>query len=239
MPRILIADDNPLSLRFFEDVLRAAGHDCTCVGNGLDAVAAVSARHFDLLLFDARMPGLDGPGALQRIRTNDHPSRDCPALATTADNDATSRERLLAAGFAEVLPKPLAAATLRAAVAAHLRVALDPAVPLDDARALSAAGGDVAIVAALRDLLAGELSGLPEQVECWARERDFDALRECLHRLDASAGFCGASALADAIAQLRAAQAESHPAWPEVAIAKFLAACETLHTDLARSSQEK
>lgn len=236
MPRILIADDNPLSLRFFEDALGRAGHDCVCVNDGGDAVAAASEQCFDLLLLDARMPRLDGIAALQHIRASDAGSHASPALATTADTDASRHAELRAAGFVDVLPKPLTVKILQAAVTAHLRIAepsRNDARTLDDAQALSAAGGDAAIVAALRELLCAELDALPAEIATCVANRDAIALHERLHRLDASAGFCGASGLADAVARLRTALVDSS-AWPHAATTEFLAACASLRTEIAR-----
>src|SRR5674476_109563 len=61
---------------------------------------------------------------------------------------------------------------------------------------------------------------------------DAYALRERLHRLDASAGFCGVPALLHAASALRAALGA--PAWPHSAILEFLAACERARVRLAR-----
>jgi CheY-like chemotaxis protein len=239
MACILIADDNPLSLRFLAEALGRAGHACTCASDGAEAAAIAASGHFDLLLLDARMPRLGGAETLHRIRHDGGASRLAPALATTADTDPARHAHLLAAGFLEVLPKPLTATALQAAVAKRVSPSETPAAcgrasGLDDERALAAAGGDPAIVDALRELLATELAALPGQFDGWARGRDLAALRECLHRLDASAGFCGAVALADAIARLRRAAVEQGTAWPEAAIADFLAACDRLRNDLAR-----
>ncbi|HET6545660.1 MAG TPA: response regulator [Rhodanobacteraceae bacterium] len=243
MPHALVADDNPLSLRFFADALATLGIDCVAVADGNAAVAHAGARRFDLLLLDARMPGLTGTDALSLIRTGTGKSRTAIALATTAADDANARADLLRAGFAEVLPKPLPLQTLCAAITRHIArapprdddpVASPAAVGeggLDDSRALSAAGGDSNIVDALRALLAAELAGLPAEFARHAQRRDQAAIEARLHRLDASAGFCGASRLARAIDTLRTALARSEP-WPTGAVADFLGVCETVRIAL-------
>ncbi|MGN6519225.1 MAG: response regulator [Dokdonella sp.] len=245
MPRILVADDNPLSLRFLADALADAGVEVAEADDGPAAVRLAKERAFDLLLLDARMPGLDGAAALARIRADSGPSRHAIALATTADDSAGTTAALREHGFAAVLPKPLSIDALRAAVASHLRTAAfavherparaarvedradedradDDA--LDDEQARRAAGGDQAIVAALRGLLVTELEALPAEVAAMAARDDRPALLERLHRLDASAGFCGVPALVAASARLRGRLGDED--WPGAGMADFLAACD-------------
>ncbi|MGA8277584.1 MAG: response regulator [Rhodanobacteraceae bacterium] len=231
MPRVLVADDNPLSLRFLTDALGRLGIVSTAVGTGDAAIARANAEHFDLLLLDARMPGASGVDALAGIRTGCGQSRNATALATTAANDPQVQADLLHAGFADVLVKPITIDQLRKAVARHLafpRVQTGTDDPsLDDTQALRATGGDAAIVLALRHLLANELAALPAELSVLAEHRDLAGLHERLHRLDASAGFCGAGALTRAIEALRAT-VTSQQTWPDQAVAGFLRSCEAI-----------
>lgn len=228
--RVLVADDNPLSLRFLIDAIGLIGIAAATADNGISAVERATAAPFDLLLLDARMPDLDGVGALACIRAGAGPSRDAIALATTADDSAEARNRLLDAGFAAVLVKPLAVDALREALATHGAragsVSDMHAGPygLDDRQALLATGGDRAIVDALRKLLLCELEALPMELRAMARREDSVALRDRLHRLDASAGFCGIPALACASSELRAHA--NAGAWPHEPLDAFLDACD-------------
>ncbi len=240
MQAILIADDNPLSLRFLGDALSQEDRDCVCVADGAAAASAASDRHFDLLLFDARMPRMDGIEALHAIRAGDGESQASPALATSAGTDSRRRADLLDAGFLEVLPKPISVAALRAAVAKYLdpdHISVPPVTEssatqeglLDDATALAAVGGDRMILTALRELLIGELDTLPAEVADWSKHLDEHALRDRLHRLEASAGFCGTPDLRAAIAKLRAALPHNHE-WPDGPLTNFLDMCERVRT---------
>ena len=230
-PRILVADDNPVSLRFFADALDALGIDCTLAPDGARAVAEAENTAFDVLLLDIHMPVHGGAEVLARVRAGNGPSRSSPALATSAQTDAATDAALRAAGFAAVLSKPIGVDALRAALARHLPRGGDAMPVLDDAQALDAAGGDRAIVAALRGLFAAELDALPADIESLAVRKDDAGLRDRLHRLDASAGFCGAPALQEAIARLRGALVDEE--WPQAAIEDFLAACAHVRAALA------
>jgi HPt (histidine-containing phosphotransfer) domain-containing protein len=116
----------------------------------------------------------------------------------------------------------------------HLPTTLDaPDAVLDDAQALSAAGGDMAIVAALRGLFATELDALPAEIEALAMRSDIAGLRDRLHRLDASAGFCGAPTLQAAISRLRRSLDGAH--WPAGPLDGFLATCARVRDALGAS----
>lgn len=65
--RILYAEDSVIT----RDVLQAHGFDVTCVGDGVEALAALAAGSYDLLLTDLQMPNMDGfklIGVLRRDR---------------------------------------------------------------------------------------------------------------------------------------------------------------------------
>lgn len=230
-PRILVADDNPVSLLFFADALDALGFDSTLAPDGARALAEADAQAFDALLFDVHMPVYGGIDVLARVRAGNGPSRDAVALATSAETNAEKVAALRAAGFADVLPKPIGIHALRSALARHIPRAGETAdVTLDDAQALSAAGNDPAIVAALRGLFASELELLPAEIESLAGNNDVAGLRDRLHRLDASAGFCGAGSLQSAISRLRASL--DGDIWPREGIDGLLATCARLREAL-------
>jgi CheY-like chemotaxis protein len=237
-PRVLVADDNPLSLQFFREALGSLGIDCIGADDGTTALARATHDAFDLLLLDARMPGLGGAEVLARIRAQAGPSRDTTALATTADNDRLVHAALRAAGFVDVLAKPLDVAAIKSAFELHMPVAGAHATDthpscawLDERQSLAAAGGDRAIAAALRDLLARELDLLPAALAVIGQQFDAQSLRERLHRLDASAGFCGVPALTRAGAMLRGAL--DQPEWPEEAVSRFLRTCHEVRALIA------
>jgi CheY-like chemotaxis protein len=84
------------------------GHECMLANNGLEAVEAYSAGHFDLVLMDIEMAELDGFGATQRIRALEQVSGvRTPIIAMTAHALAGFHEQCLAAGLDDYLTKPI------------------------------------------------------------------------------------------------------------------------------------
>jgi CheY-like chemotaxis protein len=199
--RVLLAEDDPVSQAFLCAAIRASGGEPTACADGPSALALARDGHWQLLVLDQHLPGLDGDAILAALCADSAVSARVPAIATTAEPD-TARAQLLRAGFAEVLPKPLTLETLRAALHRH---GCRPN-PLDDDDALRACGS-TAVVEHLRRLFAEQ--ELPRvQHELDQHGDDHQALRPTLHRLRASCGFCGATVLADAAATLHGVLAE-------------------------------
>jgi two-component system cell cycle response regulator CpdR len=73
MARILVVDDEPDVRMYVERALKADGHDVVSCFDGFMALAALRERHFDLLLTDIAMPGMDGI-TLSLQAERDHPN---------------------------------------------------------------------------------------------------------------------------------------------------------------------
>jgi CheY-like chemotaxis protein len=209
MPRILIADDDPVSLLYMQAALERLGCEAVTVDGGTKALLVARDETFDLLLLDRRMPGLGGIDVLQALRQ--HGIRT-PAIATSAELDADAVAQLRAAGFIDTLLKPATLEQIEGVVGrVHLvsssssSVMIDGDSPLlDDAGALAAMSGDMATLIALRGLLVQELKALNDELASAAFASP-EQLSERLHRLRASCGFCGTPALAAAARRLELA----------------------------------
>ncbi|SEJ56989.1 response regulator [Frateuria terrea] len=192
-PYVLVADDDPASRRFFGDGLRALGarvHECD---DGQVALARAAIETFDLLLLDCRMPGAGARDVLAALRADaEARSADALAVATSADVSAQDRQRLLAAGFSDVLLKPCPLEALRPLLTLA-RSSGRHAPLLDDATGL-ASSGDARTMHALRGLLREELAAMLRELDQFCANPLH--LVERLHRVRSACGFCGAPALA-------------------------------------------
>jgi putative two-component system response regulator len=88
--RVLIVDDNPLIADLLRQVLRAEGHDVFVVGDGLEALAAVTRHDPDLILLDLDLPGLHGYEVCRQLKANPA-TRLIPVLIITARTDDEER----------------------------------------------------------------------------------------------------------------------------------------------------
>jgi CheY-like chemotaxis protein/HPt (histidine-containing phosphotransfer) domain-containing protein len=115
--RVLVAEDNAVNQDVARAYLRELGCEATLAGDGETAVALVREQPFDLVLMDCMMPRLDGYGAARAIREFEalHPGRPrVPIIALTASALQGEKERCVAAGMDDFLPKPLPLEQLRA-----------------------------------------------------------------------------------------------------------------------------
>jgi PAS domain S-box-containing protein len=126
---VLIAEDNAVNQQVIQLMLLRAGHHCDLVGNGLEAVAAVQAHPYDLVIMDIQMPEMDGISATQRIRALGGPYEALPIIALTANAMKGDREQYLAAGMNDYVAKPIEPTHLNAAIARQTAAAADVIPP--------------------------------------------------------------------------------------------------------------
>jgi two-component system cell cycle response regulator len=69
---VLVADDNPASLRGLELAVRSLGHSCAVACDGLEAWDMHQANRADVILADWNMPGLSGIELCRRVRLEAH-----------------------------------------------------------------------------------------------------------------------------------------------------------------------
>ncbi|WP_343631832.1 response regulator [Roseateles sp.] len=106
--RLLVVEDDPVSREMAGELLRAAGLEVTLATNGQSALdlLAGTPQGFDAVLMDCQMPVMDGYETTRRIRSVPQ-WRDLPVIALTASAMRGDRDRILAAGMNDHLPKPL------------------------------------------------------------------------------------------------------------------------------------
>jgi two-component system, sensor histidine kinase and response regulator len=111
--QILLAEDNFVNRRLAVRLLEKHGHTVVAVNNGQEAVAALAAQRFDLVLMDIQMSVLDGFEATAQIRAQERiTGTRTPIVAVAANVTQVDREQCLAAGMDGYVPQPIQMAEL-------------------------------------------------------------------------------------------------------------------------------
>ena len=138
--RVLLAEDNPVNREVALSLLEELGCEVDMVEDGEQALQAVQAKNYQLILMDCHMPKLDGFEATDLIRKHEAET-DCrrvPVIALTADVIAGVQEKCRAAGMDDYLSKPYNQEQLAQVMQRWLPIELpSPAPPVVDKAAPS------------------------------------------------------------------------------------------------------
>ncbi len=193
--RVLLAEDNVINQKVALRMLERLGVRADAVADGQEAVEAVRHTPYHVVFMDVQMPVMDGLAATRHIRREMPADRQPHIVAMTANAMKGDRERCLAAGMNDYVPKPihledLAAALQRATVRTPAPL-FDPAVFID------LVGDDSDFI---RELLELYLSNTPAHIDSLRRaldDGDYEALAATVHTLKSSSYSSGAPGLGD------------------------------------------
>jgi two-component system cell cycle response regulator DivK len=118
--RILYIEDNFQNKRLVRKILTARGYEVLEAEDGLTGVEIATKELPDLILMDISLPGIDGVEATQRIKASQETAR-IPIIALTANAMRGDRERFIAAGCDDYLPKPISTNELLSQIGMFLR----------------------------------------------------------------------------------------------------------------------
>ena len=118
---ILCIEDNSTNMLLVSRVVEAEGHNLIRAENGEAAVAELNQRLPDLILLDVNLPGINGLDLARQIR-DEMNFQSVPIIAVTANVLVGDKERCLAAGCNDYLPKPLDIRRLREIMREYLPV---------------------------------------------------------------------------------------------------------------------
>ena len=116
--RLLVVEDEPKLAQYLSKGLSEHGHVVDVAHDGIEGRRLALGGDYDLVLLDVMLPGVDGFGVLQAIRSE---KRGLPVLMLTARDRVEDRVRGLENGADDYLVKPFAFSELLARVGALLR----------------------------------------------------------------------------------------------------------------------
>ncbi|AXE20948.1 response regulator [Runella rosea] len=106
--RVLIAEDSSVIQNLARKILEFQNYEITAVKNGEQVMQIVDKEDFDIVLLDINMPIMDGMECVKAIRAlGDKKKSNLPVVAITGNAKNYSEEEFKAAGFNDVLVKPL------------------------------------------------------------------------------------------------------------------------------------
>jgi len=101
--KILIAEDEEITLKHLTYTLEQEGYSITGVGNGLDALKKIEKEHFDLLIADIKMPGMDGLTLLDEVKAK---GIDMEVIIITGFGSIESAVNAMKKGAFDYVTKP-------------------------------------------------------------------------------------------------------------------------------------
>lgn len=117
--RILLVEDNRDILANLADYLGIQGYTVDCAQDGLSGLHLASTEHYDLIVLDIMLPGLDGYSLCKRLR--EEARRNTPVIMLTARDQLDDRLQGFRSGADDYLLKPFALSELAARIEAVLR----------------------------------------------------------------------------------------------------------------------
>lgn len=117
--RILVIEDNRDILANVLDYLQLKGFTVDCAQDGVSGLHLAVSEHYDLIVLDIMLPGMDGYQVCQRLRED--AGRDTPIIMLTARDELDDRLKGLRSGADDYLIKPFALSELVARIEAILR----------------------------------------------------------------------------------------------------------------------
>ena len=223
--RILVVEDNATNQQVALAILRTLGHQADAVGNGAEALERLRRADYSIVLMDCEMPGMDGYETARRIRqsSSEMCNPDIPIIAVTAHAMAGDREKCIAAGMNDYIPKPIEPRQLAEVLPKWARPAAQhERVPLAQKSSrltqevfreealVSRLSGDEALA---RTIMAGFLSDAPRQLRMLSQlieQGDVGGVSMQAHTLKGAAATVSAPGLQELALQIQQAATDGN-----------------------------
>ena len=201
--RILLAEDNAVNQQVALHLLDKLGHRADVAANGLEAIAALERRAYDIVLMDVQMPELDGLDATRQICARWPPEGRPRIIAMTANAMAEDREACFAAGMDDYVAKPIRPDELAQALnraRPHRTSSENGGISLDAAalESLRELGGEEF----LSELIETFLSDAPALLATLRTAQETEEVRRAAHTLKSNGQTFGAGGFAELCREL-------------------------------------
>jgi CheY-like chemotaxis protein len=215
--QILVCDDNSINQKVAARILQQLGYKADIAANGREALDAMDKKKYDLIFMDVMMPEMDGLAATQEIRSRqkaglsvNYQSR-IVIIAMTAQAMQGDREKCLASGMDDYLPKPIRPGDVgnmilkwtvpnnssepkTASPAASSSASQD--VPVEMGRLTDLAGGDKEMLRELVDLFYRQTTKQLAQLQTAVQTNKTEEVRHLAHSCKGASATMGMAPLA-------------------------------------------
>jgi len=230
--KMLVTDDNVINQKVAVRLLQQFGYAADIASTGAEAVAAVQNGDYNVVFMDVQMPGMDGLEATRRIREMERTSSRPPVkiIAMTANAMVGDRDKCLAAGMNDYLPKPVRPDALKAVIEKHGKAepvrpsathteasvssvanapapsappesfVVDPAI-IDLDRLVEFSGGSRTSLIEITDLYLTQTREQLERLQTAVEQKDAVALSRLAHSSAGASSVCGIVAMEDLFRQ--------------------------------------
>ncbi len=220
--KVLAVDDNLANLKLVQVFLQNIGVIPTLAKSGYEAIQFCNKNHYDLILMDLHMPGMDGVETTVQIRSTENPNHNTAIVALSAHVLLGEQEKILAAGMNDYLTKPIDENSLRASIYKWTHsgvISLDKeqnmepiqkqdVSPIDWELCLKLAARKEDLAQEMLDMLIASLPTDLNNIQTAYNATNLHDLREYVHRLHGACCYVGvpklkaiAKELEDAIAE--------------------------------------
>jgi two-component system sensor histidine kinase/response regulator len=227
--RVLVVDDNALNREVATDLLLAVNMKVDSAADGLEALRKVGEQHYDVVLMDVHMAGMDGLSAARQIRARPRLAR-LPIIALTAQVIVEERAATLAAGMNAHLTKPIDEALLYAT----LMEVLEPSGGFS----LTRLGEDpVRLQRLLSDFLA-DTRETPQTLRAQVEAGELTQAAARVHFIRGAAFYMEATALCECAGRFEAAARHADAAAVRASVDEFIALLLPLRAYLSTRLQQ-
>lgn len=202
---ILIADDEEYNRFLLNHIFKKWGVRFEEAKNGNEVIEAASNRHFDVILMDLNMPGMNGFEASKIITQRNKQIR---IIAVTAANDMLDRQTFIDAGMIDVLFKPFSERELFGILGTviqenHIQIDSDSGIqPANLSELRRLAGGDEKFLIEMIQLFIKSLDAGITGIENALKTKNLLEIAEYAHKMAAPVKHFGATHLYENIRKL-------------------------------------
>jgi PAS domain S-box-containing protein len=218
---LLVVDDNETNRLVMCALLAKMGHRSETAADGQAALERAGQQTYCAILMDCQMPGMDGYQTARELRARERGRIRTPIIGVTAHVLDGDREKVIAAGMDDYLPKPVQIGDLSACLArwiagGHSAPTVNPLktgevldqTVLDEIKDLKTADGK-SVLERVLDTFQKTLPGYIQEIKTAAAQEDLAKIKAPAHTLKGSSRSIGAERLGKVCASLLKACAEN------------------------------